>query len=1058
MKPKTKPCGLRWKSKLFATYAFASVLCLASWPSFSAAETKHPVTFNRDIRPIMSDTCFKCHGPATQKARLRLDSRERAIKPNRDGVVSIVPGKPEQSEVIRRIFSVDEEDIMPPPDSHSVLTNEQKNTIREWIRQGAEYENHWSFEAITKPLIPKAPTGQFKTGQFKIVNPIDLFIAERLGREKLTMAPEADRAVLIRRVAFALTGLPPTPAEVDAYLNDKRKNAYEKMVDRYLSSTRFGEEMARHWLDVARYGDTHGMHLDNERQIWAYRDWVISAFNQNLPYDQFTIQQIAGDLLPNATPQQIAATGFLRCNITTGEGGSIAAEWIYRNAVERTSTVAQAFMGLTAGCAVCHDHKFDPISAKEYYSLYAFFNSAADPALDGNALLTRPTIKLPMAGQKERVAVLDAQIATKQNQLKSLVAKLAYIDPAIVKNKPGASVSNVVLFDDTIPPGSKITASPGHPTKYVSAKDGQVRSGKTALKRTDKGLTQDVIEQVVNVASPPGGSVYVHVYIDPKDVPKTLMIQYLTTGWLHRAVWGDYNAITWGAAGTTQRVHIGKLPEVGKWVRLEVPTKTIGLTVGQKITGFAFTQFGGTVYWDLAGITGTTDPTTDPRRSLQAWWKQQAGKNTPGLPNDLKAIVKAGPNGKTSAELKKKLRDYYLMNVCSDTKSNLVPMRNELAALRKQKTDVEKSSPGTFIYRDLPKPRQSFVMLRGQYNKPGDKVEPNTPAIFPSLKKEDPKRRANRLDLARWLVSKEHPLTARVQANRLWQQFFGTGIVETSDDFGSQGAVPSHPELLDWLALQLHENDWDIKKQVKLMIMSAAFRQSSRITQQTMERDPDNRLYARGPRFRLGAEQIRDNALFVSGLLDSKMGGKGVKPYQPPNIWEPVGFVGSNTSRYAQDKGASLYRRSIYAFLKRTAPPPFMSNFDAPSREASCAKRERSNSPLQALQLMNDVQQVEAARALAQRIMIEGGTKPAERIAFAYRTVLAREPQPRETAIVRDALAKHLLDYKASPNKAKLLINNGESKPNAKLNESELAAWTMIASLMLNLDETLNRN
>lgn len=1017
----------------------------------SQAAESRPVNFNRDIRPILSDACLKCHGPAKEKAKLRLDIREKAIAPGRDGVISIVPGKPDQSEVVRRIFSKDEDEVMPPLESHRVLSANQKNTIKEWIRQGAHYQKHWSFEPLVSSPLPKAQVSA-------INNSIDLFISDRLNQEKLTMSAEADRTTLIRRVAFTLTGLPPTTREVDAFIIDKSNDAYEKMVDQYLSSQRFGEELARHWLDVARYGDTHGMHLDNERQMWAYRDWVIHAFNRNLPYDQFVIQQVAGDLLPGATTRQIVATGFLRCNITTGEGGSISEEWIYRKAVERTSTVAQAFMGLTAGCAVCHDHKFDPISAKEYYSLYAFFHSAADPALDGNALLTAPTIKMPMVGHEEKIGKLDATIATKQKAIGTLIAKLAYADPAKARVKPEASVSDLVLFDDTIPPGSNIIASPGHPPKYVTAEKGQVRSGKVALRRTDKGLAQDVIDKVSNVQTPPGGRVYVHVYIDPNDAPKTLMIQYHTSGWLHRAVWGNYDAIPWGAAGTTQRVHIGEIPEAGKWIRLEVPTDKIGLKVGQKISGFAFTQFGGTVYWDLAGITGTTDPTADPRKSLQVWWKQQIGKNTPGLPNELKAIVKAGPNGKVPAESRRKLRDFYLMNVCADVPSHVTSMRGELAALRKQKKDIENSAPGTFIYRDLPKPRQSFVMLRGQYNKPGEKVEPNTPAVLPPLKKSDPSGRATRLDLARWMVSKEHPLTARVQANRLWQQVFGMGLVKTGADFGSQGEVPSHPELLDWLASYFQENGWDVKKQIKLMVMSATFRQASRVTTQSSSRDPDNRLYARGPRFRLDAEQIRDNALFVSGLMDSTMGGRGVKPYQPPNIWEPVGFVGSNTSKYKQDQGGALYRRSIYVFLKRTAPPPFMSNFDAPSREAFCSKRERSNSPLQALQLMNDVQQVEAARSLAQLMMVEGGEKTEERIEFAYRTVLARRPEAGEIAVVRKAYLKHLQKYKEQLGNAKMLINNGESKPDGKLNVSELAAWTMIANLMLNLDETLNRN
>ncbi len=1078
------------------------------------------VSFNRDIRPIMSDTCFACHGPATQKAKLRLDVRDDALKVTKSGITPIVPGKPEQSEIIKRIFTLEEDEIMPPADSHKTLTQKQKETIKRWVADGAVYQRHWAFEAPVKAALPTV-----NGLGYRVNNAIDAFIADRLRREGLTMSPEADKPTLIRRVAIALTGLPPAPAEVDAFLADKSDKAYENMVDRYLDSPRFGEEMARHWLDVARYADTHGLHLDNERQMWAYRDYVIESFNDNKPFDEFTIEQLAGDLMdekgqgPRAKGQggktnpkseirnpksnspldprpstlgPLTATGFLRCNVTTGEGGSIDAEWVFRNAVDRTSTTAQVFMGLTAGCAVCHDHKFDPLSQKEYYSLYAFFLSAADPPLDGNALLTAPSIKLSTPDSQKKQAEIDAQIAVKQQALDGAAAALTYTDPAEAQPAPAAQAFDVVWFDDEFPAGGKVFASPGHPTTYVTAQDGKVLSGKKALKRVDKGLAQDVVEGTAALEIPAEGKLFVHVFIDPNDVPKTLMIQFFKGGWLHRGLWGDYDAIPWGAANTTERVRIGDLPKAGEWVRLEVDAAKIGLKPGDSVTGFAFTQFGGTVYWDKAGVTGRSDPAGDPRRSLLAFWKQQKGKDTAGAPGDVNAALKAGPEKKPAPELLKKVRDYYLQHVCVDTKAKLQPIANELAALRKQRTDAENNVPGTFVFRDLPTPRQAHVMLRGAYDKPGDKVEPGVPAVLPALKLEDPKKRPTRLDLAKWLTAPGHPLTARVQVNRLWQQFFGTGIVKSSDDFGSQGTPPSHPELLDWLAIEFIgegqgpgdkgqgsevskseiqnpkseiSSPWDTKRLVKFMLMSAAFRQSSRVTPELYQRDPENRLYARGPRFRLDAEQIRDNALYVSGLINLAMGGRGTQPYQPPNIWEPVGFTGSNTANYRQDKGDALYRRSIYVFLKRTAPPPFMVNFDGPAREAFCAKRDRSNSPLQALQLMNDVQHIEAARALAQRMMTEptsangaGAVTPADRIAFAYRVVLARQPASEETAIIAETFARHLAKYQKSADAAKKLITTGESKPKPELNESELAAWTMVANLVLNLDETLNRN
>jgi mono/diheme cytochrome c family protein len=1018
------------------------------------AESPPPVRFNRDIRPIMSDNCFACHGPGTREAGLRLDVRDETVQPADSGETPIVPGKPDESEVVRRVMSDDPDTVMPPPQAHKTLSSEQKEIIRRWVEQGAAYENHWSFE----PPVKAEPPPVVGTS-FPIHHPIDAFIADRLRSEGLTMSPEADRETLIRRVALALTGLPPTPSEVDTFLDDTSPDAYDKMVDRYLASERFGEEMARHWLDVARYADTHGLHLDNERQMWAYRDWVIRAFNQNKPFDQFTIDQLAGDLLPDASLDQLTATGFIRCNVTTGEGGSIEPEWVYRNAVDRATTTAGAWMGLTAGCCVCHDHKYDPLSIKDFYSLYAFFHSAADPPLDGNALLTPPSLKLATPEDKQKLAEFDTQITAKQKQLDELVASLDYTDPATVQPPPTAEVLEQFWFDDEFPSGSRVSASPGHPTTFVTVESGQVLGGQKALKRIDKGLAQDVIEGAPPLEIPPAGRLFAHVWIDPDDPPRTLMLQYFQGGWLHRAVWGDYDAIDWGARNTTERVLIGPLPELGQWARLEVEATRLGLKPGDQVTGFALTQFGGTVFWDQVGVAGRSDPAADPRRSLLAWWKQQTGKDTPGAPPELNQVLKAGPDEKRPSEnLERKLRDYYLQNVCLDTKPQLETPAQELAAFKRQRDEFDKSIPSTFIFRDLGQPRESFVMLRGQYDAPGDNVEPDVPDVLPPLNKHDPNRRATRLDLARWLVSPEHPLTARVTVNRFWQQFFGVGLVKTSYDFGSQGELPSHPELLDWLAVSFRESSWDVKQLVKQLVTSAAFRQASRVTPESAQRDPENRLLARGPRFRLDGEQLRDNALFVSGLINLQMGGRGVNPYQPPNIWEPVGFVGSNTANYRQDSGPALYRRSIYVFFKRTAPPPFMANFDAPNREAFCTQRDRSNTPLQALQLMNDIQHFEAARGLAQRLLSEGGETPQERIVFGYRLVLARRPAPEEAAVVQALLEQQRDRYRQDAAAAGQAIRVGESSPPAGLDESELAAYTLVANLLFNLDETVTRN
>lgn len=1010
------------------------------------------VSFNTDVRPILSDKCFACHGfdAQTREADLRLDTAEGAHA-DHDGRRAIVPGDLSKSELWTRINSTDESEVMPPPESHKSMSAEEIAVIRKWIEQGATYQKHWAFEPPQGVALEKTSIGS---------DSIDALIQQRLTRDGLTLSAEAEKEVLIRRVAFSLTGLPPSIADTELYLNDPSPDAYEKMVERYLSSSHYGEEMARHWLDVARYADTHGMHLDNERQTWAYRDWVVSAFNRNLTFDQFTIEQLAGDLLPDATMDQQVATGFNRCNVTTSEGGSINDELLYRYAVDRASTTMQAWLGLTGGCAVCHDHKFDPISQKEFYAFYAFFNSAADPGFDGNALLTQPVLKLQSDEQGKQLAAFDAAIAQKQQEIDAAAANVVYVDPATVEPRPAITTSEVLWLDDDFPAGGKHREGPGTPPQFVTKADGQpIHAGERALKRKDAGLAQDIWDgATIPLTLPQDPKIFAHVWLDATDTPKSIMVQFFKDNWLHRAVWGDYNAIEWGAANTTERVHMGELPATGQWVRLELAADKVGLAAGDNLKGFALTQYGGTVYWDSVGVAGTTDPATDPSKSFLAWWKAVTGKDTPGLPGDLNQIAKDGPEKKPTPEQEAKLKQYYLQEVCVDTKAQFAPLMAERKRLQDERKKLDDSIPSTFVFKDLPNPRQSFVMMRGAYDKPGDKVEPAVPAVFPPLQKSDPNARATRLDLAKWLVAPENPLTARVAVNRFWQQFFGTGLVKTSYDFGSQGDAPSHPELLDHLAIEFRESGWDVKALVRRIVCSKTFRQSSRVSPELYRHDPENRLYARGPRFRLDGEQIRDNALSVSGLLNLQMGGKGVNPYQPDNIWEPVGFAGSNTRFYKRDAGPSLYRRSIYTFIKRTAPPPFMVNFDAPNREQFCTKREKSNTPLQALQLMNDVQHVEAARAVAQRMIETGGATFGDRLNFAYRLILARQPKPEELSILEGQLNTHLARYREDKDQATRLISAGETKPSSSLDPAELAAYTLVVNTLLNLDETVTRN
>ncbi|MFT5303792.1 MAG: hypothetical protein ACI814_004612, partial [Mariniblastus sp.] len=800
---------------------------------------------------------------------------------------------------------------------------------------------------------------------------------------------------------------------------------------------------------VARYGDTHGMHLDNERQTWAYRDWVVSAFNRNLSYDQFTIDQLAGDLVPNPTQDQLIATGFNRCNVTTGEGGSIQKEFIFRYAVDRASTTAQAWLGLTAGCAVCHDHKYDPISQKEFYSLYAFFNSNADPAMDGNALLTQPVVKVKPTGYDAKIKEFVDREAALRKLIQEKAATVDYTDPAGLEPKPPVQETTHVWFEDAFPAGAVVHA-PG-----AVLVDEPVNSGSKALKVVGAGLAQTVYDKGAQpLTAPDGGKFFLNVFLDPQDPPEEIMIQFLTNGWSHRAIWGA-DLIDWGKQNSTQRFPAGGLPELGKWVNLEFDASDVGLTAVNKVNGFAFTVHGGTAYFDKMGVVGRVDPVTNPTLSFTAWRKTQTGKDTPGAPGDLKQWLKEGPEKERKPVEVKRLRDYYVSQVCATTREPFIAMQAELNTVKKQRDDYDKAIPSTFVFRDLPKPRDSFVMIRGEYDAPGEPVTPSTPAVLPELKPSG--ERANRLDLARWLVAPENPLTSRVAVNRFWQQVFGVGLVKTSHDFGTQGSLPTHPELMDWLAVWFQENGWDVKQLMRLMVTSQTFRQQSIAPPNRWIADPENRQLARGPRFRLDAEQLRDQTLFISGLMVHDMGGKGVNPYQPPNIWEPLGFGGSNTRFYKRGNGDDLYRRTLYTFFKRTAPHPMFENFDAPPREQSCIRRDRTNTPLQALQLLNDVQHFEAARAFANRIM-EAAKTPEARVEFAYRSVLARPPEATESGVVLDFFKRQLAKYQAAPAEAKKVINFGDSKPPAGVDEAELAAWTLVANLILNLDEAIVRN
>jgi mono/diheme cytochrome c family protein len=853
--------------------ALLAPLVLASPAPTRADQPRRPaIDFNRQIRPLLSENCFACHGPddRQRKAKLRLDTKAGAFAELRSGGLALVPGKPDDSELLRRLTTDDPAERMPPPKTGKHLTPEQIALVRQWIAQGAVWSEHWAFVAPRRPAVPRVADAAWPR------EPPDFFILARLEAAGLRPSPEADCTTLIRRVTLDLTGLPPTPAEVDAFLADATPEAYEKVVDRLLDSSHYGEHMARYWLDAARFGDTHGLHLDNYREMWPYRDWVVRAFNRNQPYDRFLTEQLAGDLLPSPTLDQVVASGFNRCHVTTNEGGSIDEEVYVRNVVDRVDTTGTVFLGLTVGCARCHDHKYDPIRTKDYYQLFAFLNSLDDKPLDGNAARYPPIVKVGTPEQLTALERLQQRAAALRRQIAEEVARVPYEEPA-----------------DTAESADSLTA----------------------------------------------------------------------------------------------------------WLRA----------------------------------------------------KEAGGA---GLPKPLQAIVKL-PAAKRTEPQKKQVRDHFLEHVYAKTRPTFEPLHRQLAEVEKEREKLDKLLPATLVSKELPQPRPAYLLKRGEYDQRGDRVGRDTPAFLPPLPADAPR---NRFGLAQWLLAPEHPLTARVAVNRLWQQCFGTGLVKTAEDLGSQGEPPSHPELLDWLAVQFREDGWDVKKMLKRLVMSATYRQSARVTPDRLAKDPANRLLARGPRFRLDAETLRDQALAVSGLLVDTVGGPSVKPPQPAGLWEAVGYVTSNTRNFTVDTGrAKVHRRSLYTFWKRTAPPPQMNAFDAPSRESCTVRRERTNTPLQALLLLNETQYVECARALAERVLRESGPAQEDRLTYLFRLATARRPDAREMGELLAALRGHREEYTRDVEAAKKLIAVGETKPDAAFSPGELAAWTMVANLILNLDEMVNK-
>jgi mono/diheme cytochrome c family protein len=1007
-----------------------------------AASVPAAVDYNRDIRPILSDHCYSCHGPDAGKRQggLRLDRPEDAFKELESGGFAISPGQKEHSKLLARLLASDEE-RMPPVEAGPRLKPHEIAKLEQWIAEGAVWKGHWSYLKVERPPLPAVS----ESGWAK--NEIDYFILRELDREKLKPSPPTDKLALVRRLSFDLTGLPPSIAEIDAFMADTSEGAYDRLVDRLLASPHYGERMAMKWLDLARYADTNGYHVDDHRNIWKFREWVIDAFNRNMPFDRFTIEQIAGDLLPNPTVEQRIASGFHRNVMVTSEGGADPEEYLTKYANDRVTTTASVWLGTTLACAECHDHKYDPFTQRDFYRLYAYFNNIPELGLDTRQGSPVPNLQIPTAEQAEQLTTLRRQVSELETRIKQEVAQ-ATIDlpsPHFAPEQP----QEYVWVDDALPRQALADGNEGEASWHWVASPQPVLGGRLSSERTAAGFGQHFfINSKDRLTIATGDKLFAHVYLDPDNPPQAIMLQFNSGNWEHRAYWGA-NIFENGVEATPSRLSMGPLPEAGRWVRLEVDATALGLAVNDPVSGMAFSQFGGHVYWDKAGTINRTPQAAKWFDSQLAWELAEKERPKSKLPDNLQQIIKLEAAKRDDAQ-RAALRDYFVQFAYAKVRSQFEPLNNQLAELRKNEGELNRAVPVTMVMQENPQMRDTFVLVRGDFRSKGDRVTRGVPASLPPLPAGAPD---NRLGLAMWLVDRDNPLVARVTVNRYWQQYFGTGIVKTSDDFGARGQWPTHPELLDWLAAEFVDSGWDVKALQRKIVTSATYRQSAKVDRALLEHDPYNRLLARGARFRLDAEMIRDNALAVSGLLNDTIGGPSVSPYQPAGLWDEL----TSGDRYVQSKGRDLFRRGMYVYWKRSIPYPPLVTFDAPNREVCTDNRPRTNTPLQALVLMNDPAYVEAARVLAQRIMKEGGADTPARIAFAFRLCTARPPSDEEATILRQVFEHNLARFRQQPAFADKLISIGESPRAAEMDPAELAAWTAVGNVLLNLDETITK-
>ena len=1015
------------------------------------------VKFNRDIRPILSDNCYQCHGPdaSKRKADLRLDMEAGALADLGDKHFPIVPGEPEKSEVIRRISVADEDDLMPPVDSGFSLTATQITLIRQWIDEGATWEKHWSFEPVVRPELPDVSNPSWCR------NEIDRFVLNRLDAEGLRPSPEADRTTLIRRLSLDLTGLPPTPVEVDAFLEDASPDAYKRLVDRLLNSPRYGETMALQWLDAARYADTDGYQNDGPRSMWRWRDWVIKAYNNNIPFDQFTIEQLAGDLLTEPSLDQLIATGFNRNHRYNSESGLVLEEFLLENAVDRVNTTSTVWMGLTMGCARCHEHKFDPFSTKEYYQLISFFDNVPESGRAVKFGNSEPWVTAPTDQQALKLAGYDDDIDAAQDELdlyEEAIARAQLSWEGIAALD--ADESTIVMrgltdhfsFDGNAP---KVTVGQGGPAfetgnfGAAAAFDG---TGFFELESKGQFLGQSRFS--------------VTFWLRPEDVSRGVILSKQATNTTRPGLAVEmrdgrlqFYIITRWIAGVGA-IETVKPVESREWQHITLTNDGSQSAIGMRIlvdgrdvetrilyntnsnTGGspknAIMRVGGGVYGDH--FKGQVDNLRIYNRTLSPDEATLLAE-----PLTVPQIARKDPKQRNESA-HSKIRAYFLEH---DAPKQLKQRAANLFTARAKRQKYYDSLPTTMVMGEMHPPRSTHVRVRGEYHQYGELVQRALPDVFPNFEDHSPR---NRLGLGQWLVSGEHPLTGRVAVNRYWLRLFGRGLVKTAEDFGLQGDWPSHPGLLDWLADKFVSLNWDVKAMQKLIVSSATYRQESRVTPEMLERDPENVLFTRGPRQRLPAHAIRDQALAASGLLVERIGGASTSPYQPPKFWENL-----SNMNYKQSKGDDLYRRSLYTIWKRTIPPPSMSVMDAADRESCMVNTKRTNTPLQALTLLNEKAFIEAARNLGQRILTEGGITVSERVEFAFRITTARYPSVAERKLLETAYREYMNEFSENPVAAARLVAIGESKANKALDPRDLAAATAFANVLLNLDEVMTK-